>query len=341
MKKACSFLLIFCMCICTSLQFSACSTEDKTFNGFVFGTFYEIRLNGKSATQTMERLNQELAYLHSIFSLNAADAATSDVIAINKASANTDVPIHAETAELLSLALELYDTTEGAFHIALFPLIDLWGFTPGNTPALPTQTDIETQLQFCNPHGIMVTQNASNQTFVRKQNANIGIDLGGIAKGYAVNRCLEIVQNAKLKNAYINIGGNIGVYGEKSYNIGIRKPEIGENDIFGYLTLQNTTIATSGSYERYFIENDVVYHHILDAKTGYPAQSDLVSVSIIGDNSALCDAYATAVFIMGSDAGRAFLEKNNLSAICVTKDRNVFVTGEYPMQILSEDYILQ
>jgi thiamine biosynthesis lipoprotein len=161
----------------------------------------------------------------------------------------------------------------------------------------------------------------------------MAIDLGAIAKGYAADEAVAVLRANGVESAFVNLGGNVYVIGAKPDNspwrIGIRDPFAQEaNSFVGVISATDTSVVTSGTYERYFVKDGVTYHHILDPKTGYPAESDLASVTIISPESIVADAVSTSTFLIGKEAGKALIESlPNVEAVLVDKDRNVWVSS--------------
>ena len=173
------------------------------------------------------------------------------------------------------------------------------------------------------------------------------LDLGGIAKGYAAGRVRTILREAGVTSAIISLGGNVAAVGKKpdgsAWTVGLQDPDRPEA-YFGTVSIEDACVVTSGAYQRYFEENGVCYHHILDPHTGCPAESGLKSVSVVAQDDTLADALSTALFVMGLDAGAEFQKSSGLSfeAVFVTDDNTVWITpglaGRYrsdrPYQIL-------
>lgn len=231
-----------------------------------------------------------------------------------------------ETIELLEYGLEYGEKSDGRFDITIGELSRLWNIT-GENPKVPddsTINDLITDIDYSD-----ITINGND---VLLNNPKASLDLGGIAKGYIADKIKEYLVSKNVKSGIINLGGNVLLIGSKpdgsSFNIGIQYPFGASEKTIAIVNTNNTSIVTSGIYERYFYENDKLYHHILDTKTGYPAENDLLSVTIISDNSVTGDALSTAVFTMGFDEGIGFIENTeNVEAIFVDTDYNVHITS--------------
>ncbi|MDR3216295.1 MAG: FAD:protein FMN transferase [Clostridiaceae bacterium] len=302
---------------------------------FVFGTFLEIDLSGTSAkteSEIVERLNKTDG-------LMSATIAGGDIYRINKAAAGEAVSVSAETTALLLLCRELYDLTDGAFNPALRPITALWGFTPetftlpGSVRVPPDAAVIEEALPLCgfSAEDFTIDKNANTVT---KRLSGAELDLGAIAKGYAAEQAAAIAAKAS-KNAsgIINLGGNIFAVGG-AQNIGIGNPRTSSLPYFGSLPVSGG-ISTSGDYQRYYVYEDAVYSHIIDGRTGYPAnyslnypsKSNIISVSVTCANGAVADALSTSLFVLGYERGVKLLTFYEAGAVFVFDDMTYAVIG--------------
>lgn len=241
-------------------------------------------------------------------------------------SLDPESPIHAfndenvtitnpEIVALIKTALEVGDESGGAFDITVFPLVNLWGFF-GDSPAVPDREKIDELLNAVDYRHLSIKAG----TLV-KDDARVKIDLGGIAKGYAIREAVAVLKKAGITSALIDAGGEIYALGTnkgKPWKIGIRDPR-GEGTV-GVLELTDCTVATSGDYERYFEKDGKRYHHILDPKTGYSAEG-ITSVTVVTDDPAVADAWSTALFVLGKEKGRELMERNKfLKVLMITQD---------------------
>jgi len=212
-----------------------------------------------------------------------------------------------EIAGLVKTALDIARQTAGAFDVTVYPLVKLWGFF-GKNPSLPADRDIRALLPHVGWRKLVVRDGR-----ITKADPAVRIDLGGIAKGYAVGEAVKTIRAAGVQSALIDAGGDIYAIGTLSgqpWKIGIRDPR--GDGVMGSLDVTDLTVVTSGDYERYFETNGVRYHHILDPKTGYPVRG-LRSATVITADAALGDGLSTALFVLGKERGLAFLEKSGLA----------------------------
>ena len=206
--------------------------------------------------------------------------------------------------------------------------------TNDNDGILPAEEEIKEAMSHVNYRFIEIDENKVRLTDEKAQ-----IDLGGIAKGYIADKLEELMKERGVTSAMIDLGGNIKVVGRKtdgsSWNIGIQKPFADRNEVIGSVMVTDKTVVSSGIYERYFECDGKIYHHIIDITTGAPSESDLESVTIIGESSAAADALSTSCILLGSQKGMALIESiEGVEAVFVTRDGNVLVSSGAEFQEL-------
>lgn len=234
-----------------------------------------------------------------------------------------------EIASLVAQAKIISELSFGAFDITVTPLMNLWGFyneTPTTAP--PSSAAIEKLLPTIGYHHIAVTPPT-----ITKLNKEVKIDLGGIAKGYAVDCAVQVLKKQGVKSGLVDAGGDVYVFGEKPdrspYRIGIKDPFLAGDNLVGVVEVSDAAIVTSGNYERYFIYEGRRYHHLLNPVTGYPSQG-VVSVSVLYSNTALADAYATAIFVSGVKDGLAIANKmRGMEVLIIDESTNYHATGRF------------
>ncbi len=249
----------------------------------------------------------------------------SDVSRINQAAGQT-VTVDPETWEILRRAKEINALTGGAFSITIAPVTALWSFTGMTTNTVPTD---EARLQ--------AVARVDDQKIILGENNTVAlpsgmqIDLGGIAKGYIADRVSEIVKE-KACAGIISLGGNVYTVGKKPdgsrFSVGVTNPEA-TYTYKGVIYTESCTVVTSGTYERGFNFGGVRFHHILDPKTGWPAQSDLVSATFVMDSSMTADALATACIVIGSEKSLELAKSQGLDAMFIKKDGSVLFTDGF------------
>lgn len=230
-----------------------------------------------------------------------------------------------ESARLAAEALFHAQVTEGAYDPTVYPLMECWGFY-GETPSVPEEAALQEALGSV---GYEQAEIIDRKVYLPE---GFGLDLGGIAKGYTADRVLETLRNCGIETAVISLGGNVAFMGQKPdgtlWSIGIENPDKSGT----YLgTLQfaggDQHVVTSGGYERNFEEEGVTYHHILDPETGYPAESELLSVTIAAGTGAMADAFSTALFVMGLEEAIEFWKTSTWGFDMVLYDgKTLYVT---------------
>ncbi|MBF0293860.1 MAG: FAD:protein FMN transferase [Magnetococcales bacterium] len=236
----------------------------------------------------------------------------SELARINQAQRGELQPISAELAQVVARGLEMGRLSSGAFDIGLAPLSDLWGFSlepPPTRPPPPERiADWLAQRARQNGNGIALGGTAENK--IRLENAGVGLDLGGIAKGYAVEQAVGILRREGVHDALINAGGDMRILGSKGgkpWHVGLRDPRDPQGVAAILDLLGEVALSTSGDYERYFMADGVRHHHILDPKTGQSARAGLISVSVQAPDAMTADGLSTALFVLGEQAGLEML----------------------------------
>lgn len=280
---------------------------------------------GKAVFDCISELENKLLSRHietsAVSEINDA-AGRSVKITLFSSSANGKInDPEKKMGDILSKCEELRKSSGGAFDPLLGRLSDLWGFGTGNE-RVPDKDEINSAL---NGTGSAIEINESG---IKIPSGTV-LDLGSVGKGIACDEVRGVLENSRIKRAVVSVGGSILLYGEgEKFTVGIRDPfSESSTESFAVLTLPATCVSTSGSYERYFDRDGVRYHHILDPKTGYPAESGLVSVTVVCSDGFMSDALSTACFVLGYEKSLPLLEKYGAQAVFVFNDRSVRVTG--------------
>lgn len=235
------------------------------------------------------------------------------------------VEVSESTARVLEKGLEYSRISQGAFDITVEPLSTLWNFT-GKNPHVPEEALIEEAREKVGYEKVRLEGNV-----VVFEDDDTAVDLGAIAKGFIADEMKAYLVNSGVKSAVINLGGNVLCVGEQTggrpFRIGIEKPFTGRSQVLAAINVRDMSVVSSGVYERYFEENGVRYHHILNPKTGYPYDNGLEQVSIISSASVDGDGLSTACFALGLEDGMKLIESlDGIYAIFVTEDGKVHYT---------------
>lgn len=233
-----------------------------------------------------------------------------------------------ELAAFVETTLRYCEEVDGLFDVTMGRVTDLWSFKEHRIPSprAAAQALMHVDYRTIFVEGATVTM----------RDPQARIDLGGIAKGYIADGILSLLRERGIRHALVNLGGNVAVMGGKpdgsAWSIGIRKPLASHEapllDSFATLALHEGSVVTSGIYERAFEQDDVLYHHILDPRTGFPARTDVLSATVVAPMSLDADGYTTALVIMGADRALAFVEAHpTLEAVLVTREGDVLATS--------------
>ena len=286
----------------------------------------EVTAYGEHAEQAVKYTEKRIEELENRLSRTKAHSLVSGL--------NRDGSIRHLTYDywnLIARAKEYRDATNGAFDITIAPIMDAWGFT-GDQFRVPEQSELNELLKHVNSDEIQVQEEPSYSVTLGEGQA---IDLGGIAKGYTSDLVEQTFRANGIESGKISLGGNVFVLGGKpdgsDWRVGIKDPR-NESGLAAILSLRDAYAITSGGYERYFEENGKTYHHIIDPSTGYPADSGLLSVTVVADyapgSGTMCDALSTALFVMGAEDALSFWRSGtyDFELVLVTEDGRVLVT---------------
>lgn len=331
-KLAAAVWMLLCLCACKA-------PEEPVHDRQVFAmdTVMVFKAYGGEYETALEEAEQEMQRLDDLLSRTKED---SEVGRLNSA-AGEHVQVGDEIQELLRSAAIYTESTNGAFDITIAPVVAAWGFTT-DSYQVPEPAELESLLQTVGMEHVHLD---ADSTWL---DVGTQIDLGGIAKGYASDRVAEIYHENGVVQGTAALGGNVMALGTKRdgtpWRVGVRDPR-NSGDANAYAAILNLTdsfAVTSGGYERYFEENGKTYHHILNPATGYPADSGLLSVTVVADcsershgNGALCDALSTALFVMGEEQAVEFWRSNGypFELLLVTEDGRVVVTKGLSEQV--------
>ncbi len=320
------FIMMSIFVSCTS------ETEMVSKTEFKMGTICTISLPYGTADEVFDGCFKVLDDVESSISRTDAD---SELSLINK---NKKGVLDPDTFNLMQSSLDMYRESGGAFNPAIGAAVSLWDIG-GDNPRIPS--DEELAAVDVDADDILVNIRNSSVTIP----SNMEIDLGAVGKGWSANKLRTYLRKEHISNAIINLGGNILLLGKKdnkkNWTIGLQDPNKDTGDSYILLSLNDTSIVTSGTYERFFIEDGVKYHHILSSETLYPAESDIISSTIISKNSTLCDMLSTTCFIMGSEKALEFIKRyDGVSAIFLLKDGSIVTSDnfDFEYEILNENY---
>jgi len=303
---------------------------------FAMDTYMTLMAYGDSGEDALTACSQEINALERMLSR------TIDSSEIARLNSDGEIQPSEDVRALLEQSLELTEVTGGLFNVTVAPLVELWGIT-SDSPRVPAQKEIDALLPLVGMDHLHVTDD------LIRLDENCAIDLGGIAKGYASDRVAAIFAQYGVESGAVSLGGNAYVRGTKPdgslWSVGIQDP-VGEG-CCAYIALSDAFVVTSGGYQRFFTADDgKVYQHILDPRTGCPAESDLTSVSIIGKDGTAADALSTALYVMGEQDAVSFWRAHpelDFDILLVTADGRVVTTLDENSVTVQKgsDYVLQ
>jgi thiamine biosynthesis lipoprotein len=268
---------------------------------FLLDTICTITIYGAGDTSLLKGAFELCAEYEALLSRTLEG---SDIWRINHAG-GSPVTVDPRTAALIEAALEFGDFSGGAFDITIGRLSELWDFNCN--PSVPSGSNLDDALKTVGYRQVIVT----DDTVVQLIDPEAWLDLGGIAKGYIADQIASFLKEQGIGGAVIDLGGNIMVVGTKPdgnlWRVGVKQPFDGGSEIIGALTTGEASIVTSGIYERQFMQDGVLYHHILDPGTGMPAKSDIVSATIVTESSTVGDALSTILILAGSERAAELL----------------------------------
>jgi FAD:protein FMN transferase len=305
--------------------FAARAVEPKSDTFFMFDTINTVNVYDERMTEQifreLEAAGRELDARLNRFS------ADSEIARVNAAAGKEAVTISADTCEVLRLALDMARRSQGKFDPTVGPLVDLWGIGTERATR-PPESEIRKAAELVNYEWVEL-DDAACSVFLTKP--GMSLDLGAVAKGYAGDRFAAFLKERGFRSAIIDLGGNVVAVGEKTdgkpWRIGIQNPENSRGEHVAVVEVRDQSVVTSGIYERYFIQDGVRYHHLLNPDDGYPTQNNLYSVTVVTARSAYADTLSTALFVMGLEDGLAFAESlPEAEALFLTKDREIHVT---------------
>lgn len=288
---------------------------------FALDTVINLTLYGDNADKAAQAAYGEIKRLENLFSTTAED---SDIYKINSCSGSF-VKVSKDTVNIILLAKKLSEKTNGDFDISVYPIVKSWGFTTENYN-VPDDNTLEELKKKVDYSKIDVDEEKS----AVKIQKGMAIDLGAVAKGYITQKVGEVLKANGETAAIINLGGNIMTLGEKSngeqWNVAVTDP-FNTNNTCCTIKIKETSVITSGSYQRFFERNGKRYHHIIDPKTGKPGDSGLVSATVITDNPIVGDALSTAFFIKGKDEIlKEYNKYNDVDFILIDENKNIYVS---------------
>ena len=321
------FSYAFTVILTLSFVLTACEkpavtlTTPESVNGFKLNTFVQIDSYSGIPKKTLNEALNLCDYYENIFSRTKEDSELSRV------NSNQTTDISKEMYELVSAGLEYAALSNGAFDITIGSVSRLWDFT-AESPKVPDSGHIAEALTHVDYTRVSVSDNGDGTYSISKPD-DVILDLGAVAKGYIADKIKDFLEENGVKRAIINLGGNVLCIGKKTntdnFGIGVRKPFAANNEVLVALSVDDSSVVSSGNYERYFYADDgTFYHHILNPATGYSYDNDLSDVTILSKDSLTGDCLSTTCFCLGLDDGMKLIESlDGIEAVFVTNEGEI------------------
>ncbi len=326
--NACKVGFFLSAITCLTSTCSVAAPAAKT--GLALGTVCSVNAYEDGSTELYSEIFSALEDIEQKMSLTIID---SEINSVNAHSGISEVKVSSELFYVVSKALEFAKLSEGAFDPTIGAITSLWNIGKENE-RIPLPKEISDALPLVNWKDVLLDEKEKSIFLLKK---GMKLDLGGIAKGYATDVAVELLQKYNVKRAIIDFGGNIYAYGHKdkksgtSWTIGIKNPLQEKSDYARFplkVFANDKAVVTSGPYERFFEQNGLQYHHILNPKTGYPTENDIASVTILSDSALIADAFSTACFVLGKERAITFFEKEVESEIIIIDTKkNIYLTS--------------
>jgi thiamine biosynthesis lipoprotein len=302
------------------------SQREIKFSGKTMGTTYHMTIVGSyftAAAPLQKGVDERLDAINASMSTYRPDSEISRFNQMQRI--DTPLPISNDFHEVMQVSRQLFQITQGAWDGTLDPLIDLWGFGRTKRPKdrVPTAEDIQALLPAVGFHHIELHPDGH----LSKRLSSVSLDLASVAKGYAVDAVASLIGDKGFENYLVEIGGEVYAAGVRidgqPWRIGINKPDAGApfDQVYRIVNLQDRAFATSGDYRIFFELEGQRYAHIIDPRTGYPVANGVVSVSVTADTCALADGLATALMVMGTEAGIELVNRmEGVECLVITRD---------------------
>ncbi|MDD3656390.1 MAG: FAD:protein FMN transferase [Atribacterota bacterium] len=319
------------------LNYKACSHFSYALGTLIYQKISSSKAKTVEIIKEVIKLIDRLEKIMSFYNIN------SQISQINQQAGKAWTSVSPESLLVIKEAKRYARLTKGLFDITIAVLVNLWQ-QYGKVGQLPPHHLIEEALTKINYEDILIEEEKGR---VKLQKEKQKIDLGGIAKGYIANCVIELYRENRLHSAIVNLGGNVAVLGKredgKLWQVGIQDPEQKRGKCLATVAVSDTSVVTSGNYERFYLEGNRKYHHILNPFTGYPSNSGLNSVTIIYPDAMLADVLSTAIFIAGLEEGINLLcHYADVEAIMVNNHRQIYFSRGIlsKFQLIEEGYNL-
>ncbi len=327
-KKSLAVIIFAITLLFTSCQggTAKAAAEPLSKTDYLLGTIVEVTLYDKPDEKIIDQVFARIAEIEREMTINNAD--TSEIIALNNASGKNEVVLSPDTFYVVEKGKQYSENSKGIFDITVGPVVKSWNIGT-EYAAIPDKDKLAEAVKLVD-YTKLILNKEKHSAYLEVP--GMKVDLGAIAKGYAADEAARILKENGVKHAIINLGGNVMTIGGNlkgsPWRIAIQDPFNPRGEFIGVVTVEDKTVVTSGTYERYFEVNGKKYHHILDPFTGYPVENNLFSVSIITDKSIDGDGLSTTCLLYGPEEGMKLIEKlDNVEAVFITADKKVYASS--------------
>ncbi len=314
---------------------AACGGDSRLpqyeLTGDTMGTTFSVKLITPPESLSRQLLSDDIAQeLEAVNAMTSTYIDDSDISRFNRDLSTDWIRVSAEFCGVVSEALHISELTDGAFDITVGPLVNLWGFGPANVePEPPAEADIAEAMMRV---GYERIETRCAEPAIRKNPADVYIDLSAWAKGYAVDRLAALLDRYGVDNYLVEVGGELRVAGKNAeqldWAIAIEKPQPFARAPERVIRVSNASVATSGDYRNFFEYDGQVYSHTIDSRTGWPVAHELAAVTVVADSAAEADALATALLVLGPGEGVALAEKLDVAGyFLVRRDNEIEATS--------------
>lgn len=316
--------LLCCLLILAGCAASPADTEADQVQFFSMDTVMSIRVYDGNQQAALSSARQEIERLDQLLSRTNSDSQIS--LLNNHAGDGTPISLEPEVRDLLSFAKTIPQLLPGCFDITIAPVMDAWGFTTEERHVPSAQT-LSSAMALVDSGALLIDTASST---AQLEHPGMEVDLGAVAKGFAAGRADAVLREQGVTSALLDLGGNITAMGSKldgsPWQVAVKDPQ-DTAEALCVLSLSDQTASTSGGYERFFEEDGHTYHHIIDPRTGYPADSGLLSVTVVSSDHMLADALSTALFVAGPEQALDFWRsRDDFELVLCTQDNKVIIT---------------
>ncbi len=314
------------LCLCALLSLAACGeTKQSQRQVFAMDTVMTLTAYGNNAEIG---LNAAQSVIQSMDTMLDPDLDTSIAYAINNAQ-GANVSVSAPVASMLSTARTVYDQSGGALDPTLYPVIKRWGFADGRY-YVPTDLELASDLALKCFDQMVLTSFPSSGTYTVSFPSYAQISFAAVAKGCAAENAIKAMKQAGVTSGIVSLGGNVQTLGQKpdgtDWQVAVQDPN-NTSSYLGVISVGETAVVTSGTYQRFFTRNNKTYHHLINPKTGTPISNSLMSVTVLCEDGTLADCLSTAMFILGETAALNYWRNyGGFEMILVTKDNQIICT---------------